>query len=59
MLVGAKIGAALFTGKYRHFLKDKSYIYTIRLLGIALFIFAFIFFREGLEHFGSGHLGFE
>jgi len=51
-LVGSKMMTAVIIGKSRVFLKSKNYIYTIKVLGIILFIFAFIFFRESLKSFG-------
>jgi threonine/homoserine/homoserine lactone efflux protein len=51
-LVGSKMLTAVIIGKSRVFLKSKNYIYTIKVLGIILFIFAFIFFSESLKSFG-------
>jgi len=50
-LVGSKILIAIIVGKSRVFLKSKNYIYTIRILGIILLIFAMIFFKDGLQSF--------
>jgi len=47
-LVGSKITTAIILGKSRHMLKNKYYIYLLRGLGIALLIFAFIYFKDGL-----------
>ncbi|MBW2506957.1 MAG: LysE family transporter, partial [Deltaproteobacteria bacterium] len=41
LLVGSKVMLALMTNKSRVFLQGNKYIYTIRLLGIVLLIFAF------------------
>ncbi len=49
-LVGSKITTAIILGKSRHILKNKYYIYLLRGLGIALFIFAFIYFKDGLRY---------
>ena len=49
-LVGSKIGIALITDRSRNFLKNKSYLWAIRILGILLILFAFIFLKDGLEY---------
>ncbi len=51
-LIGSKILVAVIVGKSRFFLKSNHYVYTIRILGILLFIFAILFFRDGLRHLG-------
>ncbi len=51
-LVGAKILIAITVGKSAFFLKSRNYIYTIRFLGIVLFFFAFLFFKDGLKFLG-------
>jgi threonine/homoserine/homoserine lactone efflux protein len=48
-LVGSKIILVLIICKYRFFLKSKIYLYSIRGLGIVLFLFAVIFLKEGLK----------
>jgi threonine/homoserine/homoserine lactone efflux protein len=48
-LVGSKIALVFIICKYRFFLKSNIYIYSIRLLGIVLFLFAAIFLIEGLK----------
>jgi threonine/homoserine/homoserine lactone efflux protein len=47
-LVGSKVMVAILVGKSRRFLKSRNYIYTIRALGVVLFVFAGLFIREGL-----------
>lgn len=47
-LVGSKMLTALILGKSRHFLKNRYYIYILRLLGAALIIFALIYLKDGL-----------
>jgi len=49
-LVGSKIVTAIILGKSRHILKNKYYIYLLRGLGIALIIFAYIYFKDGLRY---------
>ncbi len=51
-LVGSKVLVAVVVGKSRFFLKSRNYIYTIRLLGIILLVFAVLFIIDGLELFG-------
>ena len=52
LLVGSKIGVALLVDKSRTFLQNRAYIWTMKLLGIALFVFAALFIKEGLKLFG-------
>ena len=52
LLVGSKVMLALMTNKSRVFLQGNKYIYTMRLLGLVLFIFAFFLLREGLHLIG-------
>lgn len=52
LLVGSKIGLALVVGKSRTFLAGKTYIYTMRILGGALFVLAILLFRDGLRLIG-------
>ncbi|MFZ5812793.1 MAG: LysE family transporter [Thermodesulfobacteriota bacterium] len=51
-LVGAKVCAALLTGKFRSFLGSRGYALLMRLLGLALFAFAAFFVRDGLRFLG-------
>ena len=51
-LVGSKVLVAVVVGKSRFFLKSRNYIYTIKLLGIILLVFAVLFFKDSLELFG-------
>jgi len=48
-LVGSKVVLAVLAGKSRRFLMGKSYIYIMRILGLALFAFALVLFRDGLS----------
>jgi threonine/homoserine/homoserine lactone efflux protein len=52
VLVGSKILIAIVIGKSRRFLKSRHYVYTIRLLGIILLLFALLFVKDGLIAFG-------
>jgi threonine/homoserine/homoserine lactone efflux protein len=52
LLVGSKILVALVIDKSRDFLKSRAYIYTIRLLGVVLLIFAVLFLKDGLTLLG-------
>ena len=49
LLVGSKIFLAVVVGKSRSFLQGKTYIFTMRLLGVILFIVAAVLFRDGLR----------
>jgi threonine/homoserine/homoserine lactone efflux protein len=51
-LVGSKVLVAVVVGKSRFFLKSRNYIYTIRLLGMILLVFAALFFKDSLKFFG-------
>ena len=50
-LVLSKVLLALIANKSRNFMNSKAYFYTLKLLGAVLFVFAFIFFRDGLKYF--------
>jgi threonine/homoserine/homoserine lactone efflux protein len=52
LLVGSKIVIALLVGKSRSFLIGKGYIYTMRLLGVALCALAIFLFRDGFKLLG-------
>ena len=52
LLVGAKIMLAVIVGKSRRFLKSGHYVYTLRCLGLLLFVFAAIFLWDGLVFLG-------
>lgn len=49
MLVGSKVAVALVVDTSRAILKNKAYQWIMRLLGLALLVFAFIFIRDGLR----------
>ncbi|QMU58929.1 MAG: LysE family translocator [Boseongicola sp.] len=49
LLVGSKAGVAVLTGRYRSLLTGQAYPYVMRGLAIALVVFAFLLFREGLH----------
>jgi len=48
-LVGSKCFLAIVVGKSKHFLTGRAYVYIMRVLGIALLVFAFVLFRDGLR----------
>jgi threonine/homoserine/homoserine lactone efflux protein len=48
-LVGSKVLLAVIAGKSRRFLAGKSYIFIMRVLGIALLVFAFVLFKDGIR----------
>ncbi len=51
-LVGSKLCLALVVGKSRAFLEGRIYLYTMRVLGALLFVFALLLFRDGLRLVG-------
>lgn len=51
-LVGSKVITAMIIGKSRQFLNTKAYIYLLRGLGVVLFVFAYIYFYDGLKLIG-------
>ena len=52
LLVGSKIVLAILVGKSKSFLAGNVYIYIMRFLGMALCVFAFVLFRDGLKLLG-------
>ena len=52
VLVGSKITLAFLVERSKAFLKSAGYVYTVRILGGVLILFAGIFFRDGLRFFG-------
>ena len=53
-LVGSKILVAILVGKTRHFLTGNIYRYTMRVLGVLLFVFALLLFRDGIAMLSPG-----
>ncbi len=49
-LVGSKMMLAVVVGRSRHFLTGKPYVYIMRFLGLALLLFAYVLFRDGMHH---------
>jgi threonine/homoserine/homoserine lactone efflux protein len=49
-LVGSKMLTAIILGKSKQFLKNRYYIYVLRILGVALLIFALLYLRDGLVY---------
>jgi threonine/homoserine/homoserine lactone efflux protein len=52
LLVGSKIGIALVVDKSRTFLRNKVFIWILRILGLVLLIFAILLIKEGLGYLG-------
>lgn len=48
-LVGSKIIVALLVDKSREFLNNKAYLWIMRLLALALLVFALVFIYEGIH----------
>lgn len=51
-LVGSKIVLAVLVGKSRSFFRGRAYVWTMRLLGVALVALALLLFHDGLELIG-------
>ena len=51
VLVGSKVVIAMITGKAKNLLSSRYYIYMIRILGAALFLFALYFIKNSLSYF--------
>jgi threonine/homoserine/homoserine lactone efflux protein len=51
-LVGSKIVLALLAGRFTGFLSSRGYLLVMRFLGLILFGFALILFRDGLVFLG-------
>ncbi len=49
-LVGSKMVLAVLVSRSRHFLTGKPYVYIMRFLGLALLLFAYVLFRDGMHH---------
>jgi threonine/homoserine/homoserine lactone efflux protein len=52
LLIGSKISIALVVDRSRAFLRNKVFIWTLRILGLVLMIFAILLIKEGLGYFG-------
>ncbi|MBD3223962.1 MAG: LysE family translocator [Caldithrix sp.] len=50
-MIGAKMMVARLVYSARNILRSRWYIFTIRTLGLALIVFAVIFFTEGISRF--------
>lgn len=52
LLIGTKVVLAMLVGKYRSLLQGDAYLYTMRLLGLLLCVFAITLFVQGLDLLG-------
>jgi threonine/homoserine/homoserine lactone efflux protein len=52
LLVGSKISIALVVDRSRAFLKNKMFIWTLRILGLVLLILAILLIKEGISYLG-------
>jgi len=48
-LIGSKIVLAVLVGKSRSFFRGRAYVWTMRLLGVALVALALLLFHDGLK----------
>ena len=53
LLVGSKISIALVVDRSRAFLKNKVFIWTLRILGLVLLILAILLIKEGISYLVS------
>ncbi|WP_156921540.1 LysE family transporter [Desulfovibrio inopinatus] len=51
-IVLAKSGLACIAARFKHVLRSSGYLLVMRVLGVSLFVFAFLFARDGLKAFG-------
>ncbi|MEX1112119.1 MAG: LysE family transporter [Candidatus Andersenbacteria bacterium] len=51
-LVGTKVVVAILVGPFRSFLRSQGYVYIMRFLSFALFVYALLFFLDGLHALG-------
>ena len=49
LIIGSVIGIALLVERSKTFLKNRIYTWTMRLLGVALLVFAVLFFYDGVK----------
>jgi threonine/homoserine/homoserine lactone efflux protein len=52
LLVGSKISIALVVDRSKAFLKNRVFIWTLRILGLVLLVFATLLIKEGLGYLG-------
>ena len=55
LLVGLKMLLAVIVGRSREFLEGRIYIFIMRFLGVLLFLFSILLFRDGLMLLGILH----
>jgi len=48
-LVGAKLLLAVLVNRSRNLLQGRAYVYTMKFLGLVLFVFAIILFKDGID----------
>jgi len=52
MHIGSKISITLIVDKSRAILKNKVFIWTLRILGLVLLIFSILLIKEGIRYLG-------
>ncbi len=52
LLIGSNVAFTLMLSKTRKFIQGAWYLWTLRFLGVCLFVFAFLFIRKGLQELG-------
>jgi threonine/homoserine/homoserine lactone efflux protein len=53
LLLGSKMSLVVLVGRFKSFLSGKIYFYTMRFLGIVLWVLALVLFRDGLRLLGA------
>lgn len=48
-LVGSKVALAMFVSRSRTFLQGRTYLWLMKIMGVVLFLFAILLFKEGTE----------
>jgi threonine/homoserine/homoserine lactone efflux protein len=52
MLVGSKVSIALLVDRSKAFMRNRVFVWTLRILGMVLMMFALLLILEGLNYFG-------
>ncbi len=52
LLIGSKIAVVLIVEKSKSFIRNRYYLFAVRILGMALILLALAFFKEGLKLIG-------
>ena len=53
LLIGSKIAIALIVNRSKAFVRQKAYVFVMKFLGLALFVFSLLFIYEGLKYLNA------